>query len=178
MSKAYQFVTDITYTGYKYNRNRRCLPVRSPLVWSLFFFYLLFADHFLPSFPIHCMPLCFLYIVFTSIGCAWFPIYYFQTFKINSNGIRLITKYTLSTIIHTGVMVCWHGNIYHCSDLSIYFRIRLVNIFVLFCDSHSLSLFECKYKAHPHLIVYQTDKSMLNQVRVIRVASWSQGKLW
>jgi hypothetical protein len=164
MSKIYRFVTDITYNSYKYNRNRRCLPVRSPLVWSLVFL-LFVCRSFLAFFPIHCMPLYFLYIVFTFIGCAWFPIYYFQTFKINSNGIRLITKYTLSTIIHTGVMVCWHRNIYHCSDLSIYFRIRLVNIFVLCCDSHSLSLFEFKYKAHPHLIVYQTDKSMLNQVR-------------
>jgi hypothetical protein len=25
MSKTYQFATDITYIGYKYNRNRRCL---------------------------------------------------------------------------------------------------------------------------------------------------------
>jgi hypothetical protein len=130
-----------------------------------FFFLLFFAHHFLPSFPIYCMPLYFLYIVFTSICCAWFPIYYFQTFKINSDDIRLITKYTLSTIIHTGHIVCWHRNMYHCSDLSIYFRIRQVNIFVLCCDSHSLSLFELKYKAHPHLIIYQTDKSMLNQVR-------------
>jgi hypothetical protein len=157
MNKAYQFVTDITYTGYKYNRNRRCFPSPEPPSVLIVFVYFLFADHVLPSFPIHCMPLYFLYIVFTSIGCTWFPIYYFQTFKINSNDISLITKYTLSTIIHNGYMVCWHGNIYHCSDLSIYFRIRQVNIFVLCCDSHSLSLFEFKYKAHPHLFVYQTD---------------------
>ena len=176
MSKTYQFVTHITYTSYKSNRNRSCLPDRSPLVCSLYFYYFFFVVHFLSSFPIHCMPLYFLYTVFTSIGCAWFPIYYFQTFKINSDDIRLITKYTLSTMIHTGHMVCCHGNIYHCSDLSIYFRIRLVSIFVLCCNSYSLSLFELKYKAHPHLIVYQTDKSML-KYGVIRLASWSLGKL-
>jgi hypothetical protein len=101
------------------------------------FFYFLFADHFLPSFPIHCMSLYFHYIVFTSIGCAWFPIYNLQTFKINSDNILLIAKYTLSTIIHTGVMVCWHGNIHYCIlHLLIVCLIYLSHTVFVYCILH------------------------------------------
>ena len=138
-------------------------PEPSSVLIVFFSFFLLTISCLLFQFTV--CHYTFIILSLRLLAAPGFPFNIFLLFKINSDDIRLITKYTLSTIIHNGHMVCWHGNIYHCSDLSIYFRIRLVNIFVLCCDSHSLSLFEFKYKAHPHLIVYQTDKSMLNQVR-------------
>lgn len=90
--------------------------------------------------------------------CSYFSI-------MNTDNIRYITKYTFSTIMHIGFIVCGQGNIYCCNDWSIYFRITLVNMFVLCSTFNTPNLFALKHRIHPHLVVYHNYKSMLNEVR-------------
>ena len=111
-----------------------------------------------------------LIVLFYFFFCRPFLVFFSNSLYAIILSLYCLYVYWLRLVSHL-----LFSNFYHCSDLSIYFRIRLVSIFVLCCNSHSLRLFELKYKAHPHLIVYQTDKSML-KYGVIMLASWSLGE--